>query len=431
MFALATTLTDWQRYLPESWPGCTRAGGRLGDHDRAGPAITGAGRATGPILRSGTPHQVTQEMWAWTTATQLLRIHGARAAAGQHASGPHATPPAPDRVPFTLTRREAVRAMTQTLAPATLPGALAAAAEHANRRILASLLPVRPPRHRERRVETRPQFHPAGGRRVPASTGPAEITIWHAGQITYADGHTSQPPAHSAATRPSRHDTVPRPGRRQLTARPVEPAPSPERHPGHHHARPHQHNSQTRINGTINLIYPRSHLTPKSDAIGPSGATCPCPQRRTSTTPHPLWISGTMGSRKVMLTDVVVAALACDANAGHRSSRAPEASMARKSLFMISPLRLGWSFAVGLPGTAGDAFHSCCHGYGGPDGMDLGAALGNRQAPPSGGPRAWHDGVATGAGLLPARAPHPRGDEGGSRLPEAGSSSRALRGCGA
>ena len=33
-----------------------------------------------------------------------------------------AQPPAPDRMPFTLTRREAVRAMTQTLAPATLPG---------------------------------------------------------------------------------------------------------------------------------------------------------------------------------------------------------------------------------------------------------------------------------------------------------------------
>ncbi len=198
MFALATTLTDWQRYpagelaglYPRRWGASETTIGQ----DKS--AITGAGPSTGPILRSGTPHQVTQEMWAWTTATQLLRIHGARAAAGQHAPGPHATPPAPDRVPFTLTRREAVRAMTQTLAPATLPGALAAAAGRANRRILASLLPVRPPRHRERRVKTRPQFHPAGGRRVPASTGPAEITIWHAGQITYADGHTE--PAASA-----------------------------------------------------------------------------------------------------------------------------------------------------------------------------------------------------------------------------------------
>lgn len=121
-------------------------------------AITGAGPSRGPILRSGTPHQVTQEMWAWITATHLLRIHGTRAAAGQYACEPRVTPaqpPAPDRVPFTLTRREAVRAMTQTLAPATLPGALAAAAERASRRILASLIPTRPPRHRERRMHQR------------------------------------------------------------------------------------------------------------------------------------------------------------------------------------------------------------------------------------------------------------------------------------
>ncbi len=199
MFALATTLTDWQAYpagelaglYPRRWGASETTIGQ----DKS--AITGAGPSTGPILRSGTPHRVTQEIWAWITATQLLRIHAARAAAGQHAPGPPATP-APDRVPFTLTRREAVRAMTQTLAPATVPGAFAAAAERASRRILARLLPVRPPRHRERRSKARPQFPAAGGRRVPASTGPAQITIWHAGQITYADGHTE--PAASAAS---------------------------------------------------------------------------------------------------------------------------------------------------------------------------------------------------------------------------------------
>ena len=194
MFALATTLTDWQAYpaaelaglYPRRWGASETTIGQ----DKS--AITGAGPSRGPILRSGTPHQVTQEMWAWITATQLLRIHGTRAAAGQYACEPRVTPaqpPAPDRVPFTLTRREAVRAMTQTLAPATLPGALAAAAERASRRILASLIPTRPPRHRERRAKTRPQFPAAGGRRVPASTGPATVTIWHAGHITYADGH--------------------------------------------------------------------------------------------------------------------------------------------------------------------------------------------------------------------------------------------------
>jgi hypothetical protein len=90
--------------------------------------------------------------------------------------------------------------MTQTLAPASLPAALTAAADRDSRRILANLLPVRPPRHRERRVKSRPSFPAAGGRRVPASTGPAQVTLWHAALITYAHGHTE--PASAAAARP-------------------------------------------------------------------------------------------------------------------------------------------------------------------------------------------------------------------------------------
>jgi hypothetical protein len=211
MYALATTLTDWQAYpaaelaglYPRRWGASETTIGQ----DKS--AITGAGPSTGPILRSGTPHQVSQEMWAWITATQLLRIHGCQAAAasggqrvrvrGPGAASP-AAPPAPGRVPFTLTRREAVRSMTQTLAPASLPAALTAAAERDSRRILANLLPARPPRHRERRVKPRPQFPAAGGQRVPASTGPAQVTLWHAALITYADGHTE--PASAATARP-------------------------------------------------------------------------------------------------------------------------------------------------------------------------------------------------------------------------------------
>jgi hypothetical protein len=162
-------------------------------------AITDAGPSRGPILRSSSPHQVTQEMWAWITATQLVRIHGCHAiqasAAAQLASGPARraqTPVTPARISFTAGRREAVRAMTQTLAPANVSAAvLAAAAELASRRILACLLPVRPPRHRERRTKCRQQFpsSPATGQ-VPDSTGKAAVTIYPAGQITYADGHT-------------------------------------------------------------------------------------------------------------------------------------------------------------------------------------------------------------------------------------------------
>jgi hypothetical protein len=78
--------------------------------------------------------------------------------------------------------------------------------EPTSRRILACLLPVRPPRHRERRTKCRQQFpsSPAVGR-VPASTGKAAVTIYPAGQITYADGRTR--PAAWPGGRPAAADT--------------------------------------------------------------------------------------------------------------------------------------------------------------------------------------------------------------------------------
>ena len=199
LYALATTLTDWQAYpaaeLAACYPGRRAATETVIGEDKS--AITDAGPSRGPILRSSSPHQVTQEMRAWITATQLVRIHG---------SAPKA-PVAPARVSFTTVRREAVRAMTQTLASANVSAAvLAAAAELASRRILACLLPVRPPRHRERRTKCRQQFpsSPAAGR-VPARTGKAAVTIYPAGQITYADGHTR--PAACPGGRPAAEDT--------------------------------------------------------------------------------------------------------------------------------------------------------------------------------------------------------------------------------
>jgi hypothetical protein len=210
LYALATTLTDWQAYpaagLAACYPGRWAATETVIGEDKS--AITDAGPSRGPILRSSSPHQVTQEMRAWITATQLIRIQGCQAA--QLAAGPDRqpeTPVTPARISFTASRREAVRAMTQTLAPANASAAvLAAAAELASRRILACLLPVRPPRHRERRTKCRQQFpsSPATGR-VPASTGKAAVTIYPAGQITYADGHTE--PAACPAACPVAADT--------------------------------------------------------------------------------------------------------------------------------------------------------------------------------------------------------------------------------
>ena len=216
LYALATTLTDWQAYpaaeLAACYPGRWAATETVIGEDKS--AITGAGPSRGPILRSSSPHQVTQEMRAWITATQLVRIHGCHAiqasAAAQLTAAPGSAPKAPAtpaRISFTAGRREAVRAMTQTLASANVSAAvLAAAADLASRRILACLLPVRPPRHRERRTKCRQQFpsSPATGR-VPASTGKAAVTIYPAGQITYADGHTR--PAACPGARPAATDT--------------------------------------------------------------------------------------------------------------------------------------------------------------------------------------------------------------------------------
>ena len=56
--------------------------------------------------------------------------------------------------------------------------------------------------------------------------------------------------------------------RKEETARPVEPAPSPERHPGHHPCPPHLDNSQICTNSSIKPIYLKSHLTPKGDGVG-------------------------------------------------------------------------------------------------------------------------------------------------------------------
>lgn len=94
LYALATTLTDWQAYpaaelaacYPDRWAAVETVIGE----DKS--AITGAGPSRGPILRSSSPHQVTQEMWAWITATQLVRIHGCHASPGA-TSGVLSCPP--------------------------------------------------------------------------------------------------------------------------------------------------------------------------------------------------------------------------------------------------------------------------------------------------------------------------------------------------
>ena len=221
-------------------------------------------------------------MRAWITATQLVRIQGCQAAragaAAQLASGPARqaqTPVIPARISFTAGRREAVRAMTQTLcSPGTSP----------------------PP------SSPRPPTWPAGGS-WPACcpsgrpvTGNGALNAASSSPLPRPPGGYPPAPARppSPSTQPGRSPTPAgtpgprpvqvdartppqtppnRPGLRKRHAR-RKPRPacgtgaSPGRYPGRCHPRRHSETprqSHTGIPGSIQL---KECLTPKSDGVG-------------------------------------------------------------------------------------------------------------------------------------------------------------------
>jgi hypothetical protein len=150
--------------------------------------ITDAGPSRGPMLRSTTPQQIDQEMYAWLAACQALRItgHGALQAAGagripvrsrggiRDVSG---DPVTARELPFTLARREAIRSILCNAA--ATPAHLAAACLSAWQRILARLHPRRATRHRARACKWRPAF-PAPRTRPVTVTGATTITVFGA-----------------------------------------------------------------------------------------------------------------------------------------------------------------------------------------------------------------------------------------------------------
>ena len=193
---LLTTLTDPDAYpaaeiaalYPMRWSGAETL---IGENKSA---ITGAGPSLGPMLRSRTPHQVDQEMYAWLAACQALRItgHGAlrAAAAAPGAAGARipvrarggardvsGDPVTARELPFTLARREAIRSMMCNAA--ATPAHLAAACAAAWRHILAGLHPRRPARHKPRVCKWRPAF-PAPKTRPVTVTGATTITVFGA-----------------------------------------------------------------------------------------------------------------------------------------------------------------------------------------------------------------------------------------------------------
>jgi hypothetical protein len=166
LFCLLTTLIDTDRYpkqdiadlYAQRW---SAAETTIGE---AKSTITDAGPSRGPVLRSETPELVQQEIWAWLTATQLLR-HAAHAAA---LAGNVGT----DEISFTTVRREAIRAMAQSQVSATTTAAARAqATDRAHRHVLAGKVVTGRDRHSPRQQKWRPRF-PHTSTRKPTSRGP-------------------------------------------------------------------------------------------------------------------------------------------------------------------------------------------------------------------------------------------------------------------
>jgi transposase IS4-like protein len=149
--------------------------------------ITGAGnRTSGPVLRSGSPRLVTQEAWAWLTATQLVRASSAAALRSQAAAARalrrrnHALVTA-DEESFTTARHHAIRSMasSQVTGSSSLE-ALAAAADAAARAALRTLnIPGRE-RHSPRAQKARPKFRHATATKTTV-TGKPRVTVFAPG----------------------------------------------------------------------------------------------------------------------------------------------------------------------------------------------------------------------------------------------------------
>jgi hypothetical protein len=183
LYCLAGTLTDHERFpaeqireaYPQRWSASETT---IGENKTT---MTGAGPSTGPILRSGEPALVRQELWAWLTATQLVR--GAAAGAASTATTHRNTvgkgavrPVGTDQISFTTMRRQATRSLIQTLVTAATPAAeLAELAEATSHATLNTLITTGRNRRSARRQKNRPSF-PHTQVTTPTVTGPIQIT---------------------------------------------------------------------------------------------------------------------------------------------------------------------------------------------------------------------------------------------------------------
>jgi hypothetical protein len=181
-FCLITDLHDWRAHPAGELAALYRwrwDGSETGLREDKS-CITGSGPGTGPMLRSGTPDLVYQELAALITATELVRglARDAAAAAAPARKGRRAGQAVhPREISFTAARRAALASIRSGACTASLPAAMTAAAYRAvTAAVSRCRITAGRNRHRDRKTKSRPAFPPAP--RNPATrTAPATITV--------------------------------------------------------------------------------------------------------------------------------------------------------------------------------------------------------------------------------------------------------------
>ncbi len=181
-FCLITDLHDWQAHPAAELAALYKwrwDGSETGLRENKS-CITGSGPGTGPMLRSGTPDLVYQELAALITATELARglARDAAAAAAPARKGRRAGQPVhPREISFTAARRAALATVRSGACTGSLPAAMTTAACRAvTAAVSRSRITIDRNRHRDRKTKSRPAFPPAP-RNLATRTATAAITV--------------------------------------------------------------------------------------------------------------------------------------------------------------------------------------------------------------------------------------------------------------
>jgi hypothetical protein len=175
MFCLVTDLTDIREYPAAQLAGLYkwRWDGSETALREAKASLDGAGPGTGPMLRSGSPALVRQELAAWAAATEMTRgvARDAALAAVPARKGRRAGQPVrPREISCTRTRRAAVRAVQ----------AGHACYQALTREIAEYRITVDRNRHRARKSKSPSSFAHATARDTRTRIAPAVITMANA-----------------------------------------------------------------------------------------------------------------------------------------------------------------------------------------------------------------------------------------------------------